>query len=353
VSLALRVDDLTVRLDGSEILRGLSLDLEAGAYGVILGPSGAGKSTLLRAIAGLLPATGIIRLGETDLCAGSQLVPAEQRPLGYLFQGLALWPHMTVQGHLDFALSGRSVPKPDRPGRIEETLLALGLAGKEGRRPAALSGGERQRLALARALVTRPGLLLLDEPTSSVDPRTAQEIHDLLARVNRTFGATVLHVTHDQAEALALADKVCVLHEGTIVQSGTPEEIYDRPGNRLTADFVGAGGLLPGVIRNPGSADTPLGSVPVESGADGLDRADPVTGPVWLLARPQDLTVVPAGDGVPVEVTRTTYKGGCWQATVSVGEHSLKVDLEHPAGTGECLRIKVGRSLWVVGTRVS
>ena len=171
MSEALEILDLRCRLGDEDILRGVGLALGPGEYGVVLGPSGAGKSTLLRAIAGLVPARGRIRIGERLVCAGEQVIPPEDRGVGFLFQGLALWSHMTVDAHLKYALSGRGVRKRDHAEAIEATLGPLGLVPLRDRRPGELSGGERQRLALARALVTRPGLLLLDEPTSSVDPR--------------------------------------------------------------------------------------------------------------------------------------------------------------------------------------
>jgi len=347
VSATLSVKGLAVQLGKEEILRGLDLELDAGCYGVILGPSGAGKSTLLRAIAGLVPATGMIRIGSSLVCENAQIVKPERRALGYQFQDLALWPHMTVRAHLDFALAGRKVPRGQRVQRIGETLEPLGLAGLEARRPSALSGGERQRLALARALVTRPDLLLLDEPTSSVDPRTAMEVHDLLAGLNQSFGITVLHVTHDQREALALADVIAIIDAGVIVQSGSPEEIYLRPRGRMAASFVGAGGLLPGLINEHGRADTPLGSVSlVESGSE-----DAASGPVWVLVRPADVVVVPEGEGIPVDVVRVAYHGGCWRAHATVGEHTIQVDLERPAVTGDRLRVQVVHPLWVAGRR--
>jgi len=351
LSAALEVRDLRVHLGGRPVLEGVDLELDAGSYGVVVGPSGAGKSTLLRAIAGLLPASGVIRIGDRTVCSGTQIVPAEARPLGFLFQGLALWPHMSVEAHLDFALAGRKVPKSERARRIRETLEPLALERLMERRPAQLSGGEKQRLALARALVTRPDVLLLDEPTSSVDPAIGEDIRNLLASINEAFGTTVLHVTHDQSEALALGDLVAVMEEGRILQAAAPEEIHDRPGSVQVARFIGQGTTLPGVIRKGNRAETPLGLVPVDpqslrnghSGEEGVS--------VWLLARPDDLEVVAEGEGVPLPVERVVYKGGRFEARSLLGSQVLRVDLGPLAGETDRVRVRVRRPLWVIEER--
>ena len=343
MSAGLSCEAVTVLLGGSPVVREVALDLEDRSYGVLVGPSGAGKSTLLRAIAGLIPASGTIRIGTTAVCADGQIVRPEERPLGFLFQGLALWPHMTVVAHLRYALRGRRVPAAEHATRIRETLGPLGLTGLEGRRPAELSGGESQRLALARALVTHPALLLLDEPTSSVDPSTAGEVRALLQAVHRTFGATILHVTHDQEEALGLGERIFVMESGRILRSGTPEDVYERPGSLAVARFIGRGGVLPATIRDDGTCETPLGRVRV-SGADGI-------GTVWVLARPEDLELAEVGDGVPVEVVRATYAGGSWRAVVEAGDHELEMDLAARPKPGERLRAKVVGALRVVEGR--
>lgn len=331
----LHIAGLGVEFGEHRILEGIDLDLEGGAYGVVLGPSGAGKSTLLRAIAGLVDASGKIDIGERTVLGAGAPVPPEARGVGFLFQGLALWPHMTVEGHLRYSLKGARVPASEHASHIRETLEPLGIAELRARRPAEISGGERQRLALARALVTRPGLMLLDEPTSSVDPATAADVQDLLGDLNRRFGSTVLHVTHDQDEALALADRVFVMDGGSILQAGTPGDVYERPTSSTVARFVGAGGLLPATLDGNGSADTPLGHVPVE--ASGLDGA------VWLLLRPQHLDVAPVGEGIPAEVLRIRYRGGSYAVRVKVGDWPLELSLDERPSADEPLRIRVVR----------
>lgn len=337
------VDSLSVLLGGHPALREVSLELTPGAYGVVLGPSGAGKSTLLRAVAGLVEATGRVRIGDRLVCAGEQVVPPEERPVGFLFQGLALWSHMTVEQHLRYALRGRRVPREEHETRIKEILDVLGIARLRGRHPGDLSGGERQRLALARAMVSRPQVLLLDEPTSSVDPQVARDVRELLLEVNRRYGTTVVHVTHDQEEALALGERVVILDRGEVIQEGTPEEVYEQPTNRRAAAFVGEGGVLPATMRPDGRADSPLGVVQV--------RGFRGQGPLWLLVRPDDLEAVSAGGGIPARVERASYAGGRFRARLELDGHSLAVDLEQRPPDGERVRVRAVRPLWGIEER--
>lgn len=343
MSLALHIQGLHVPIDLEDVLHSVDLDLAAGEYGVVLGPSGAGKSTLLRAIAGLMHAEGRIVIGQKTVCDDGQLVAPRDRGIGFLFQGLALWPHMTVWGHLRYALEGARFPRGEQADRIRETLEPLGIDGLGDRRPGQLSGGEKQRLALARALVTRPGLVLLDEPTSSVDPETARDVTGLLADLNRRFGSTVLHVTHDQAEALALADRVFVMADGVVLQTGSPEDVYERPSGVRVARFVGDGGVVPATLDGNGGADSPLGPIAVD--AAGLEGA------VWVLLRPEHLVEAERGEGVPVEVVRVGYRGGAFAAQVEVAGEALTVHLTRRPVVGETLRLRVVGRPMAVETR--
>jgi len=251
---------------------------------------------------------------------------------------------MNVAEHLAFALEGRGLARSVRRERIQSTLETLELGSLTRRRPAQLSGGEQQRLALARALVTRPALLLLDEPTSSLDPRLAREIRELLVRTSEAFGTTVLHVTHDQEEALSLGDLVALLEGGRLVQAGSPEELWNRPRCLATARFLGEGGLLPATLRPDGRAETPLGIVEIMQ--DGA--APPALEDAWVVVRPRDLAFVGPGDGVPVEVRACSFKSGWWRTRVVVGRHPLVIDLDQRAAAGETLRVSVRRPLWLV-----
>lgn len=341
MSKSLEIRGLEVLLGGRPVLRGLDLAVPAGGYAVVLGRSGAGKSTLLRAVAGLQDATGLIRIGDATVCGQSQVAPPGERGVGFLFQGLALWPHMTVRGHLAYVL-GRSLGKAEAEERIRATLEALEIRELANRYPSELSGGERQRLALARALAGRPGLLLLDEPTSSVDPATALAVRAHLRDVRDRFGTTVVHVTHNQDEALAVADSLFVMQDGRMVQGGPPEEVFERPESAFVAEFLGSGSLVPVAIREDGRADSQLGVLPVaEAGAGGRGFA---------LLRPHQIRI--SGSGIPARVVRCEYRGDGFRLTVMVGDLPLVVQHEQRAEPNSTVRIAVAGSPWVIPAEV-
>ncbi len=208
---------------------------------MLLGPSGCGKTTTMRAIAGLLePKSGIIRIEGRDVTR----VPANRRNIGLVFQSYALFPHLTAFGNVAFGLRLRRLPKSEILERTHSMLAAVGLSGFSDRKPAELSGGQQQRLALARSMVLEPKVLLLDEPLSNLDARLRLEMRLELQRVQREIGVTMVFVTHDQSEALALADRIVLMKEGRIEQLGTPEEIYNKPNSVFSADFVGFENIL-------------------------------------------------------------------------------------------------------------
>jgi len=222
---------------GVEAIAGVDLAVADGEFLAVVGPSGSGKSTLLRLIAGLeAPTSGAIRIGGR---AADRLAPRE-RDVAMVFQDPAPYPHLSVFENLAFGLRARGAPRPEIPGRVEEVAAMLGLSDCLGRRPAALSGGQRQRVALGRALARRPGILLLDEPFASLDAPLRAAIRADLADLQRRLMTTTILVTHDQAEALALGDRVAVLDCGRLAQVGTPSDVYDRPASKSVAAFVGS-----------------------------------------------------------------------------------------------------------------
>src|SRR5690606_27384273 len=232
---------------GPPVLRGVDVSIEAGRTLALLGPSGCGKTTLLRIIAGLeVPDRGIVRVGGKEVTGPKGVVPPEKRRIGMVFQDWALFPHPSVARNVGFGL-----PRAERRSspRIDEALEMVGLAGMGDRMPSTLSGGQQQRVALARAIAPRPRVLLLDEPFSNLDATLRvtirTEIHQLLVEL----GITTIFVTHDQDEAFILGDRVAVLSEGEVVQSGSPEEVYLRPRTRWLADFVGEANFIPGSGR--------------------------------------------------------------------------------------------------------
>ncbi|MGH2897136.1 MAG: ABC transporter ATP-binding protein, partial [Solirubrobacteraceae bacterium] len=249
------LDALEKRYGALRALAGLSLAVAEGELLAVLGPSGSGKSTALRVVAGLERVdSGRVLIGGRDVTA---LEPA-RRDVAMVFQSFALFPHLTVRDNIGFGLAARRAPAAERARRVMEAAQVLGLEGLLDRRPQALSGGERQRVALARALAGRPAVLLMDEPLSNLDAPLRERARTEIRRLHRETGATVVYVTHDQAEALSLGERVAVLDGGRLRQIGTPDEIYERPADSFVAGFVGSPPMnlvsvqvAGGVLRGP------------------------------------------------------------------------------------------------------
>jgi iron(III) transport system ATP-binding protein len=248
------LDGISRRFGSTEVVRGISLHIEPSELFFLLGPSGCGKSTLLRIIAGLLePTTGMIRFGDRDVTS----TPTRLRQTAMVFQGYALWPHMTVEQNVAFGLEVRKVPAAQRRQRVAEALAAVRLGAYAARRPGQLSGGEQQRVALARALVVRPEVLLLDEPLSNLDAKLRLEMRSEIRRICRETKITTIYVTHDQEEAMSMADRVAVMESGALRQVGPPEALYRRPANRFVAEFLGMSNFLRGrVVERRGALAT-------------------------------------------------------------------------------------------------
>jgi multiple sugar transport system ATP-binding protein len=264
----------------------LSLDVPDGELLVIVGPSGCGKTTILRLIAGLdMPTAGEIRLGERVV----NQVPPSDRDVAMVFQDGALYPHLSVSENLAFALRMRKRPPDEVRRRVQEVIEMLGLTGLARRKPAALSGGQRQRVALGRAIVREPAVFLFDEPLSSLDAALRRTLREEIKALHQRRRATTLYVTHEQAEAMALGERVCVLRAGRIQQVGRPNEVYDRPANRFVASFFGTPPMnfLKGRLRaDQGTRvlDWPGGQVPWP-----LSPGGPEDQPVEVGVRPHDL----------------------------------------------------------------
>jgi len=250
-NIELSVRDLHVTLGKNHILKGVSLDVNQGEIVALLGPSGSGKTTLLRSIAGLeLPTQGAIRIGEQTVfdAAGKIEVPVEKRSLGFVFQSYALWPHRTVFENVAYGLKLRKVPSGEVRERVQEVLRNLGLADLGERHPHQLSGGQQQRVALARSLVYKPQVILLDEPLSNLDAKLREEARIWLRQLIIDLKLSAVCVTHDQAEAMAMADKVVLLKDGIMEQAGTPQEMYGEPSTLFVAEFMGANNTFSGLV---------------------------------------------------------------------------------------------------------
>lgn len=260
----LQVDGLTVRYGATTAVDAVDLAVERGQVTVLLGPSGCGKSSLLRAVAGLEPSTGGITLDGQDLGG----VPPHRRGVGLMFQGDALFPHRDVGANVGFGLRMRGDPREAIEARVAEVLELVGLPGTQRRGVDTLSGGEQQRIALARAIAPRPHLLMLDEPLSSVDRALRDRLITEFPRVFAEVDAAVLYVTHDQTEALALADRIAVMRAGRIEQVGPPLDLWRQPANDFVADFLGGHAIIDVEVVD-GVADTPYGPIPADGRPDG------------------------------------------------------------------------------------
>jgi len=256
----LTVKDVALRLGDNEILKGVSVAVPAGEVVALLGPSGSGKTTLLRAIAGLeTPYRGSIGIGDhVFFDAGRDVeLPAEERGLGLVFQSYALWPHRTVFENVAYGLKLRGVSTTEIKARVEKTLAQIGLAHLAARYPHQLSGGQQQRVAIARALVYEPPVILLDEPLSNLDAKLREEARAWLRTLIVTIGLSAIHVTHDQVEAMAIADRIVLLDAGVIAQEGSPTTLYNEPATLFAAEFMGSNNRLDGkLLENSGGRAT-------------------------------------------------------------------------------------------------
>ena len=310
----LEIRNLTKRYGTFTALDDVSLDIEEGEFVCFLGPSGCGKTTLLRAIAGLDPQTsGTIRQKGRDISA----LPPAQRDFGIVFQSYALFPNLTVGDNVGYGLVNRRMPRADIAFKVEELLDLVGLPASVRKYPAQLSGGQQQRVALARALATSPGLLLLDEPLSALDARVRLRLRHEIKDLQRRLGVTTIMVTHDQEEALTMADRIVVMNHGVIEQVGPPQEIYRQPTTSFVADFVGSMNFLPGRLTSPDLvtvAGLSFACLPQEGLVPGKD--------VRVCIRPEDVKVrdLPADiiNRVPIEVAGLDFVGAFCRASLKV-----------------------------------
>ncbi len=270
----LLIEDVGKRFDASVALASVSFAVPAGSYVVLLGPSGSGKTTLLSILGGFTPpSSGSVLLGGTDITR----MPPARRPTATVFQDYALFPHLSIGDNVGFGLSVRGVPRAQMNRQVADALQLVGLGGFENRPIGAASGGQRQRIALARALVIEPAVLLLDEPLGALDLSLRRQMQEELRRIQRVQGRTFVHVTHDQEEAMAIADLVLIMNNGRIEDMGPPQRVYERPRTRFAARFLGESSVVPGSF-----AGEAVASVAMRPEALVLGVATPADRPLGL-----------------------------------------------------------------------
>ncbi len=339
---AVTVERVTRRFQDVVAVNDVSLQVSSGEFLSILGPSGCGKTTLLRIIAGLdFADAGRILIDSTDITD----TPAHKRPTNLVFQRGALFPHKTVFQNVAYPLERRHVQRPEIRDRVGGALELVRLAGLEDRRPSQLSGGQAQRVALARALISNPAVLLLDEPLAALDLVLRKEMQLELRRLHERLGTTFIYVTHDQEEALTMSSRIVIMRHGSIVQAGSPRDIYDNPASVFASTFIGESNLLRGEVRTCGS-----GAVVIQAGAHELKARDerelaPGTR-VALSVRPERIGLISAGDasqgrnrlhGTVVEVI---FLGNRIRVAVDCGGTTLWA--EEPPGRGAFERVQEG-----------
>ncbi|MEO1057109.1 MAG: ABC transporter ATP-binding protein, partial [Actinomycetota bacterium] len=313
---------------------GASIEVAAGEIVAVLGPSGSGKTTLLRLVAGFeQPDEGSVAIAGRVVAGEGAWVEPDQRRVGMVFQDGALFPHLTVRENVEFG-------KP-QPGVAERSLQLVGLADRAGAHPHELSGGERQRIALARALAIEPDVVLLDEPFASLDAALRVSLRTDVADILRAAGTSALLVTHDQDEAFAVADRIVVMHDGAVEQSGAPEEIYDTPSTRWVAEFLGAANVVPGAVSN-GQVECEFGRLPVRPRGGGSVGA--ITGAVDVIIRPEAIRPARSVDedaaGSRARIVSRSFQGG-----------DVLLGLELPSGDHVAVRA-AGRTRWAEGDEV-
>ncbi len=324
---------------GRPAVNDVSLTVREGGFLALLGPSGCGKTTVLRMIAGFeQPTDGSILLGERVLADASEMVAPEHRNMAMVFQSYALWPHMSVAENVGYPLKVRGISGEKRQRKVRESLAAVRLESYADRRPADLSGGQRQRVALARCLVTEPDVVLLDEPLANLDRHLRQEMEETFREFHARSGATMIYVTHDQAEAMALATDVAVMSEGRLLQVATPEEIYARPEGRLVGGLVGQGVILS--LPSPHDDNRLLDWAAFQAM---LARSG--NGPTAdVLVRPQDVEVAP--EGLPANVLSVLFEGERYALRLALPDgQALRAFSRQPVKVGDQLSVVIN-SAW-------
>lgn len=313
---AVEFHDIDIAYGKFVAVRSFSLAIRRGSFVTLLGPSGCGKTTILRSIAGLVDITG----GRISI-GGRRVddIPIYKRNIGLVFQSYALFPHKDVFDNVAFGLKYRNVPKADIARKVGQALDMVRLPGSEKKLPSQLSGGQQQRIALARAIVFEPEVLLLDEPLSALDANMREEMRVEIKKIQKATGITAIFVTHDQEEALSMSDQIVVMNAGSMEQIGTPEEVYEMPATAFVADFLGKANMLGGTVS---SADGPKATVALAAGQTVVVVSPRELAPgtaVTVVVRPQKLSVGPAANRLNGRVLSTSYLGGSATYEIDIG----------------------------------
>lgn len=350
----LRIDRLTKKFGSFVALDSVSLEVFEGEFICFLGPSGCGKTTLLRAIAGLdIQTSGTVHQAGADISA----LPPSERDFGIVFQSYALFPNLTAERNIGFGLENQKLEKSAVDKRVNELLELVGLPDQGSKYPAQLSGGQQQRIALARALATSPGLLLLDEPLSALDAKVRARLRHEMKDLQRRLGVTTVMVTHDQEEALTMADRIVVMNHGVIEQVGTPTGIYREPDTLFVADFIGAMNQIEGRVN--GDSSIVIGEFSFKSRSHGIAAETPIVAAI----RPEDIVPQGVGDysnmenGLEMEIESMEFLGSFWRVSLkndALGGASLMADLSINAmrrleiDLGSTIRVKLPSDrLWI------
>ncbi|MCP4397173.1 MAG: ABC transporter ATP-binding protein [bacterium] len=346
------LDSITKVFDDTIAVENFSVHICDGEFITLLGPSGCGKTTTLRMIAGFIkPSRGKISIGPTLVSdpEGAVFAPPEKRNIGMVFQSYAIWPHMTIIDNVAYPLKIQKVSKSERYKQAEDVLRLVRLDGMGARYPSQLSGGQQQRVALARALIMRPQVMLLDEPLSNLDAKLREEMRFEIKDLQVKTGVTIVYVTHDQAEAMAMSDRIVVMNQGKIHQIGNPDEIYRKPANQFVADFVGLINFIPCRV------DSAAAGVFIEAGDNEVFHRvslSEATGTTVILAiRPENISLEKIGDhsagtlcGV---IERATYMGSLTDYLVTAGSNHIRVQITGPCefSHGDSVQLQIKSSL--------
>jgi iron(III) transport system ATP-binding protein len=347
----LGISGVSKLFDGQAAVDDVTLDVAEGEFVALLGPSGCGKTTMLRLVAGFeTVSAGAISLGGRLVSGAGVHVQAEHRRTGIVFQSYALWPHMSVAENVAYALKVQGVARPEREARVLAALETVGLSDLRDRRPALLSGGQRQRVALARCLAMRPDIVLLDEPLANLDAHLRAAMEEEFAAFHRRSNATMLYITHDQAEAMALADRIAVMDRGRLLQVATPSALYCEPADSTVARFIGAGMVLPAAIAGAPAAGKVAVDILGHRAVVRCRPGQPAAGAGDVCVRSHDLVF--GADGIAAEVRRLIYQGGRFLAEVAVSGPSpllLRVLTAEPApvAVGDKVRVAI-RDGWLL-----